>query len=286
MKRVKSDQRSQKELPLLIEAMGDSCECSSRVVCHRMDGYLPENTSKLRKPAVRSYNRSRVPRLKWTDELHQFFVNAVQKLGGEDKATPKMILKTMNVKGLSVSHIKSHLQMYRNMKNAVILQDIPKTKGLESYNYHGVSVNIGLGPHEQYYKHNSFSTSAVNMKMADEPLLALNPEKLTSIVLGQMERSIYSRSQQFVHAPKSKFHHGSPNSYHGTHEGKKDKVYNQVSEATNVYLSNKVIYKDFLASGFTSNYNENEDTENYEDAIVATLSKTPSVNTKLTLGGP
>lgn len=84
MKRVKSDQRSQKELPLLIEAMGDSCECSSRVVCHRMDGYLPENTSKLRKPAVRSYNRSRVPRLKWTDELHQFFVNAVQKLGGED----------------------------------------------------------------------------------------------------------------------------------------------------------------------------------------------------------
>lgn len=43
--------------------------------------------------------------------------------------------------------------------------------------------------------------------MADEPLLALNPEKLTSIVLGQMERSIYSRSQQFVHAPKSKFHH-------------------------------------------------------------------------------
>ncbi|CAI9259647.1 unnamed protein product [Lactuca saligna] len=145
--------------------------------------------------------------------------------------------------------------------------DVPKTKGLESYNnYHGVSVNIGLEPHEQYYKHNSFSTSVVNTKMADEPLLALNPEKLTSIVLGQMERSIFSRSQQLVHAPKSKFHHGSPNSYHGTHEGEKD--------------------KDFLASGFTSNDNENEDTENYEDAIVASLSKSPSVDTNLTLGGP
>ncbi|CAN8258301.1 unnamed protein product [Cochlearia groenlandica] len=53
------------------------------------------------------------PRLRWTSELHERFIDAVTQLGGPDKATPKTIMRTMGVKGLTLYHLKSHLQKFR-----------------------------------------------------------------------------------------------------------------------------------------------------------------------------
>ncbi|XP_059070749.1 putative Myb family transcription factor At1g14600 [Cryptomeria japonica] len=61
----------------------------------------------------RKYIKSLMPRIRWTSDLHDSFLRAVQQLGGPNKASPKQLVELMGVEGLTHPQVKSHLQGYR-----------------------------------------------------------------------------------------------------------------------------------------------------------------------------
>ncbi|MFS7922385.1 putative transcription factor MYB-HB-like family [Helianthus anomalus] len=91
------------------------------------------------------------PRLRWTVELHERFVDAVAQLGGPDKATPKTIMRVMGVKGLTLYHLKSHLQKFRLGKqphkefNDHSIKDSERASALELQRNSGASSSRIMG---------------------------------------------------------------------------------------------------------------------------------------------
>ncbi|KAH1220704.1 hypothetical protein GLYMA_12G089100v4 [Glycine max] len=94
------------------------------------------------------------PRLKWTPDLHARFIEAVQQLGGADKATPKTVMKLIGIPGLTLYHLKSHLQKYRLSKSL---------HGQSNNMTHKITINSGAATDERLRENNGTHMNSLNL---------------------------------------------------------------------------------------------------------------------------
>ncbi|KAK7263404.1 hypothetical protein RJT34_30993 [Clitoria ternatea] len=105
------------------------------------------------------------PRLKWTPDLHARFIEAVQQLGGADKATPKTVMKLMGIPGLTLYHLKSHLQKYRLSKNM---------HGQSNNMIHKITTNPGATADERLRETNGTHVNNLNLAPQSNKDLHIN----------------------------------------------------------------------------------------------------------------
>ncbi|XP_073273670.1 myb family transcription factor PHL5-like [Primulina huaijiensis] len=123
------------------DANQDLCEPQNLYASHT--AHVNEfglNTSYASSGAVSSSKK----RIRWSPDLHGRFVNCVNQLGGPEKATPKAILNLMDTEGLTIFHVKSHLQKYRNAKYIQEYVEEKSEKKTSTSNESLVDVQTGM----------------------------------------------------------------------------------------------------------------------------------------------
>lgn len=106
----------------------------------------------LRTGPLQPQQTARKQRRCWSPELHRRFVNALQKLGGSQAATPKQIRELMQVDGLTNDEVKSHLQKYR-----LHTRRVPATSANQS-----CAVLGGLWMSQEHYNDSSKGSSSAS----------------------------------------------------------------------------------------------------------------------------
>ncbi|XP_038701171.1 myb family transcription factor PHL11-like isoform X2 [Tripterygium wilfordii] len=133
--------------------------------------------------------RDSKPRLRWTADLHERFVDAVTKLGGPDKATPKSMLRLMGLKGLTLYHLKSHLQKYR------MGQQARKQNGGERNNESGGGLYVQFSNQSSG---TSTSSSRVDSREGDIPIA--EAQKFQIEVQNSLQEQLEKKLQMRIEA--------------------------------------------------------------------------------------
>ncbi|RRT74000.1 hypothetical protein B296_00015305 [Ensete ventricosum] len=123
-----------------------------------------------RNGAVRQYTRSKVPRLRWTPDLHHCFVNAIERLGGQE----------------SMASTSSLPVMYRSLRNDMGRQELQARKQSWSENDGGADERDDAGSctyskptHQGFQSQSMYSTLPPLKRLASSltflPLPAVTP---------------------------------------------------------------------------------------------------------------
>ncbi|KAL6873881.1 hypothetical protein ACP4OV_013963 [Aristida adscensionis] len=152
------------EIPQLDDIYGKPPQLSSLPVssCSNQSIQNPGSPVKVRLSSPRPSSGSATTnktRLRWTLELHERFLEAVNKLEGPEKATPKGVLKLMKVEGLTIYHVKSHLQKYRLAKY------LPETKEDKKASSEDKKAQSGSSSNDSSKKKNLQVAEALRMQI-------------------------------------------------------------------------------------------------------------------------